>query len=211
MQDLNDNSRTATLETTCLLPKVTTKRHRPYTSTPPQPQGPTPTRAWSPLESSPSKPSCPTSEEASGEPHVLFDNAMQSFSSSSCSGTSSVIAEDLNAVETPAGRTITSERELKRSLPASGCVRKFMLDLIPELILQNSGSVARDHLASERTFLAYVRTSVTIASAGIGKYHFHSHSATLCETGQGTLNYGSPLLYSPASVNQYADIIGSLL
>ena len=36
------------------------------------------------------------------------------------------------------------------------------------LTLQNSGSVARDHLASERTFLAYMRTSLAIASAGIG-------------------------------------------
>ncbi|KAG6902182.1 hypothetical protein C0995_003278 [Termitomyces sp. Mi166 len=35
------------------------------------------------------------------------------------------------------------------------------------LSLVNSGSVARDHLASERTFLAYVRTSLAIASAGV--------------------------------------------
>ncbi|KAJ6562106.1 hypothetical protein B0H19DRAFT_92967 [Mycena capillaripes] len=35
------------------------------------------------------------------------------------------------------------------------------------LTLENSGSVARDHLASERTFLAYVRTSLTIASAAV--------------------------------------------
>ncbi|KAG5634160.1 hypothetical protein H0H81_003121 [Sphagnurus paluster] len=35
------------------------------------------------------------------------------------------------------------------------------------LTLENSGSVARDHLASERTFLAYVRTSLSIASAGV--------------------------------------------
>lgn len=41
----------------------------------------------------------------------------------------------------------------------------------PRLILENSGSVARDHLASERTFLAYVRTSLTIASTGVGAYH----------------------------------------
>lgn len=38
----------------------------------------------------------------------------------------------------------------------------------PTMILENSGSVARDHLASERTFLAYVRTSLTIASTGVG-------------------------------------------
>ncbi|KAG6865637.1 hypothetical protein C0991_000807 [Blastosporella zonata] len=35
------------------------------------------------------------------------------------------------------------------------------------LRLENTGSVARDHLASERTFLAYVRTSLSIASAGV--------------------------------------------
>lgn len=40
----------------------------------------------------------------------------------------------------------------------------------PSLILENSGSVARDHLASERTFLAYVRTSLAIASTGVGQY-----------------------------------------
>ena len=38
-----------------------------------------------------------------------------------------------------------------------------------ELRLENSGSVARDHLASERTFLAYVRTSIAIASSGVGE------------------------------------------
>ena len=35
------------------------------------------------------------------------------------------------------------------------------------LVLQNKASVARDHLASERTFLAYVRTSLGLASAGV--------------------------------------------
>ncbi|KIM78477.1 hypothetical protein PILCRDRAFT_98382 [Piloderma croceum F 1598] len=37
----------------------------------------------------------------------------------------------------------------------------------PSLTLENCGSVARDHLASERTFLAYVRTSLAIASTGV--------------------------------------------
>ena len=40
--------------------------------------------------------------------------------------------------------------------------------LNPGIILQNSGSVARDHLASERTFLAYVHTSLALASTGVG-------------------------------------------
>jgi hypothetical protein len=36
--------------------------------------------------------------------------------------------------------------------------------------LENRGSVARDHLASERTFLAWLRTSLALASIGIGEY-----------------------------------------
>jgi hypothetical protein len=39
-----------------------------------------------------------------------------------------------------------------------------------ELRLENSGSVARDHLASERTFLAYMRTSLAITSSGVGEF-----------------------------------------
>ena len=38
----------------------------------------------------------------------------------------------------------------------------------PSIVLQNCGSVARDHLASERTFLAYVHTSLSLSSAGVG-------------------------------------------
>ncbi|KAH7337049.1 hypothetical protein B0J17DRAFT_574079 [Rhizoctonia solani] len=37
----------------------------------------------------------------------------------------------------------------------------------PRMVLENSGSVARDHLANERTWLAYVRTSLAIASTGV--------------------------------------------
>ncbi|KAG0675003.1 hypothetical protein C6P40_001960 [Pichia californica] len=36
------------------------------------------------------------------------------------------------------------------------------------LLLENTGSVARDHLASERTFLAWLRTSLSLASVGVG-------------------------------------------
>lgn len=36
------------------------------------------------------------------------------------------------------------------------------------LLLENKASVARDHLASERTYLAWLRTSLSIASVGVG-------------------------------------------
>ena len=65
---------------------------------------------------------------------------------------------------------ITSKNEDSSSHPRNHAVLSSILDLKrfhPALVLQNSGSVARDHLASERTFLAYVHTSLSLSSAGV--------------------------------------------
>ena len=50
--------------------------------------------------------------------------------------------------------------------PSAPRNRKKWRGLVFEL--ENRGSVARDHLASERTFLAWLRTSLGLASIGIG-------------------------------------------
>ena len=57
------------------------------------------------------------------------------------------------------------------SVPAAAATPNPNVPFSLSLILRNTGSVARDHLASERTFLAYVRTSLSFASAGVGPSH----------------------------------------
>jgi len=52
--------------------------------------------------------------------------------------------------------------------PSRSCrLPRSITSMQPYLTLVNSGSVARDHLASERTFLAYVRTSLATAAMGV--------------------------------------------
>ncbi|KAF7309616.1 DUF202 domain-containing protein [Mycena indigotica] len=51
------------------------------------------------------------------------------------------------------------------------------------MTLENTGSVARDHLASERTFLAYVRTSLAIASTGVALVQLFSIAVNSDSTG----------------------------
>lgn len=46
-------------------------------------------------------------------------------------------------------------------------IKEFTAPMTLSLVLENKGNVARDHLASERTYLAYVRTSLACASAGV--------------------------------------------
>ena len=69
----------------------------------------------------------------------------------------------------PSGILTPSSRSQSQTRVAVSSWTYRAMAVSPTLVLENSGSVARDHLASERTFLAYVRTSLAIASTGVGE------------------------------------------
>ncbi|KDR77537.1 hypothetical protein GALMADRAFT_138631 [Galerina marginata CBS 339.88] len=72
----------------------------------------------------------------------------------------------------------------------------------PQLVLENSGSVARDHLASERTFLAYVRTSLALAGMGVAIVQLFT-IADLTSRGTGT-----PLSEASRRLQKFARPLG---
>ena len=72
----------------------------------------------------------------------------------------------------------------------------------PSVTLENRGSVARDHLASERTFLAYTRTSLALASTGVALVQLFSIA---------DLNFGQnkvPLSVTTRTVHRFAKPLG---
>lgn len=68
----------------------------------------------------------------------------------------------------PLSKTIRESTKQESDRDVRQLVRDIMAPLKLSLVLENKGNVARDHLASERTYLAYVRTSLACASAGVG-------------------------------------------
>lgn len=73
----------------------------------------------------------------------------------------------LNASRSSSASPSTMGKTDAESGPCRTTLRHALISKV-SLKLQNSGSVARDHLASERTFFAYVRTSLGIVTAGVG-------------------------------------------
>ncbi|KIO31518.1 hypothetical protein M407DRAFT_131128 [Tulasnella calospora MUT 4182] len=79
-----------------------------------------------------------------------------------------------SGVESSATTAVASPR----SRSSFQTLKDFVDNINPAPSLENSGSVARDHLANERTWLAYVRTSLAIASAGVALVQLFTITAT---------------------------------
>ncbi|KAH8815153.1 hypothetical protein F5884DRAFT_665069 [Xylogone sp. PMI_703] len=77
--------------------------------------------------------------------------------------------------------------------------------------LENKGSVARDHLALERTFLAWLRTSLAFASIGIAITQlFRLNTTTACPSDQyrHLRQMGKPLGATFLGISIFVLIIG---
>ena len=124
---------------------------------------------------SPSSQSCSGSSSPSLVPHIVTPEQVTSSSAIPIDGllSDSVLPRSIE----PNPHTGESNQKLEPSttsnakkynhIPSQNILQSSITHLHPALVLQNKGSVARDHLASERTFLAYVRTSLGMASAGV--------------------------------------------
>ncbi|KAI8356763.1 hypothetical protein EDC96DRAFT_597228 [Choanephora cucurbitarum] len=67
-------------------------------------------------------------------------------------------------------KTLTDHEEEERSrrYRLSSRIIEFFATHSLSITLENKGNTARDHLANERTYLAWFRTSLTLVTLGIG-------------------------------------------
>lgn len=102
-------------------------------------------------------PSCSLNDVKNGEP----------YPSSALSSPESPPLTDNNFLTSVTSKNEVSSPHSKNHSALSSILTNLKR-LNPVIVVQNSGSVARDHLASERTFLAYAHTSLSLSSAGVG-------------------------------------------
>ncbi|KAG1868996.1 hypothetical protein DFJ58DRAFT_653713 [Suillus subalutaceus] len=85
---------------------------------------------------------------------------------------------------------VPSQITCKQSSPRKfrKVINEVTAPLTLSLVLENKGNVARDHLASERTYLAYVRTSLACASAGVALVQLFTLSSSTNTYDQGRID-----------------------
>ncbi|KAL3468002.1 hypothetical protein BJX64DRAFT_282887 [Aspergillus heterothallicus] len=94
--------------------------------------------------------------------------------------------EDAGRVKSPTGpRNASQQGSSADSEEPHASWLSRIADRYGSLELENKGSVARDHLALERTFLAWLRTSLAFASIGIAVTQLFRLSNTTTRSANG--------------------------
>ncbi|KAF9156046.1 hypothetical protein BG015_007463 [Linnemannia schmuckeri] len=89
---------------------------------------------------------------------------------SNASSTGATRSSLTRRISGPGGRYQTDEDENETprwTTRVSNFLCKLYSEYSPSLTLENKGSIARDHLANERTYLAWLRTSLSLITVGV--------------------------------------------
>ncbi|MEU4224002.1 DUF202 domain-containing protein [Nonomuraea sp. NPDC026600] len=76
---------------------------------------------------------------------------------------------------------------------------------IPDEAAANTGSRARDHLANERTYLAWLRTGISVAALGVAVAKFAPHRGVHAVVSGGILIFAG-LLVSAYGTARYRSV-----
>ena len=109
------------------------------------------------------------SRSSSGRPRSRknADRGYQQEAAASGVAATAISGAPSRAASRTASRTASRAASIAGGPPADLPWWKDVLSGFQSIELENKGSVARDHLALERTFLAWLRTSLAFASIGI--------------------------------------------